>query len=91
MARIRAQGCPCTPAPGMSDQPGHARLRKPAQRAFRPRSLSWMPPLVRRGAAELAAALPAGAGLDFLAAFADASFMVRGLRKLPVRVQCRPA
>jgi cytochrome P450 len=71
VARIRAQGWPYTPALGTSDPPGHTRLRKLVQRAFTPRSLAWMEPLVRRTAEELAAGLPDGAELDFLAAFAE--------------------
>jgi cytochrome P450 len=71
VARIRAQGWPYTPALGTSDAPDHTRLRKLVQRAFTPRSLAWMEPLVRQTAEELAAALPDGAELDFLAAFAE--------------------
>jgi cytochrome P450 len=71
VARIRAQGWPYTPALGTNDPPDHTRLRKLVQRAFTPRSLTWMEPLVRQTAVELAAALPDGAELDFLAAFAE--------------------
>ena len=71
VARIRAQGWPYTPALGTSDAPDHTRLRKLVQRAFTPRSLAWMEPLVQQTAEELAAALPDGAELDFLAAFAE--------------------
>src|ERR1700736_34846 len=71
VARIRAQGWPYTPALGTSDAPDHTRLRKLVQRAFTPRSLAWMEPLVRQTAEELAAGLPDGAELDFLAAFAE--------------------
>jgi cytochrome P450 len=71
VAQIRAQGWPYTPALGTSDAPDHTRLRKLVQRAFTPRSLAWMEPLVRQTAEELAAALPDGAELDFLAAFAE--------------------
>jgi cytochrome P450 len=71
VAQIRAQGWPYTPALGTSDAPEHTRLRRLVQRAFTPRSLTWMEPLVRQTAEELAAALPDGAELDFLAAFAE--------------------
>ena len=71
VAQIRAQGWPYTPALGTNDPPDHTRLRRLVQRAFTPRSLAWMEPLVRRTADELAATLPDGAELDFLAAFAE--------------------
>jgi cytochrome P450 len=71
VARIRAQGWPYTPALGTNDPPDHTRMRRLVQRAFTPRSLAWMEPLVRQTAEELAAALPDGAELDFLAAFAE--------------------
>jgi cytochrome P450 len=69
--QIRAQGWPYTPALGTNDPPDHTRLRRLVQRAFTPRSLTWMEPLVRQTAEELAATLPDGAELDFLAAFAE--------------------
>src|SRR5260370_25715731 len=69
VAQIRAQGWPYTPALGTNDPPDHTRLRRLVQRAFTPRSLAWMEPLVRQTAEELAAALPHRAQLDFLAAF----------------------
>ena len=71
VAQIRAQGWPYTPALGTNDPPDHTRLRRLVQRAFTPRSLAWMEPLVRQTAEELAATLPDGAELDFLAAFAE--------------------
>ncbi len=71
VAQIRAQGWRYTPALGTNDPPDHTRLRRLVQRAFTPRSLAWMEPLVRQTAEELAARLPGGAELDFLAAFAE--------------------
>ena len=71
VAQIRAQGWPYIPALGTSDPPDHTRLRRLVQRAFTPRSLAWMEPLIRQTAEELAAALPEGAELDFMAAFAE--------------------
>jgi cytochrome P450 len=71
VAQIRAQGWPYTPALGTNDPPDHTRMRRLVQRAFTPRSLTWMEPLVRQTAEELAATLPDGAELDFLAAFAE--------------------
>ena len=71
VAAIRAQGWPYHPALGTNDPPDHTRLRKLVQRTFTPRSLAWMEPLVRATAEELAAAMPDGAEIDFLAVFAE--------------------
>jgi cytochrome P450 len=71
VARIRAQGWPYQPALGTNDPPNHTRLRALVQRAFTPRSIRWMEPLVRQTAQELAAALPDGADIDLLPAFAE--------------------
>ena len=71
VARIRSEGWPYTPALGTNDPPDHTRLRSLVQRGFTARSLSWMEPLVRQTAEELAAALPDGEEIDFLAAFAE--------------------
>ncbi len=71
VARIRSQGWPYVPALGTNDPPDHTRLRRLVQRGFTARSLAWMEPLVRQTAEELAAALPDGAEVDFLTAFAE--------------------
>jgi len=54
VAEIRAQGWPYYPALGTNDPPDHTRLRRLVQRAFTPRSIAWMQPLVRQTADELA-------------------------------------
>ena len=54
VAAIRSQGWPYSPALGTNDPPDHTRLRRLVQRAFTPRSLAWMQPLVRQTAEELA-------------------------------------
>jgi cytochrome P450 len=72
VADIRAQGWPYMPALGTTDAPGHTRLRKLVQRAFTPRSIAWMEPLVRQAAEDLAAELPDGAQLDLVTAFSEA-------------------
>jgi cytochrome P450 len=71
VAAIRARGWPYTPGLGTSDPPVHTRNRKLVNQTFTPRGLAWMEPLVADVAAELAAALPDGAGVDFVAAFAQ--------------------
>ena len=71
IAEIRAQGWPYFPALGTNDPPDHTRLRKLVQRAFTPRSIAWMQPLVRQTAEELAEALADGAEIDLLPAFAE--------------------
>src|SRR5271154_5815332 len=70
VAAIRAQGPPSVPTMLMNDPPEHTRYRRLVNRAFTPRSLAWMEPLVERVADELAAALPAGETIDFVTAFA---------------------
>lgn len=65
---IRAQGVPYWAALGLSDPPAHTRLRRLVNRAFTPRALSWMEPLVASAAEELAAALPDGERVDVVAA-----------------------
>jgi cytochrome P450 len=72
VAEIRAQGWPYMPALGTNDAPNHTRLRKLVQRAFTPRSIAWMEPLVRQAAEELAAGLPDSAEVDLVTAFSEA-------------------
>lgn len=69
VAAIRARGHPYRPALGLSDPPVHTRYRRLVNRAFTPRALSWMEPLVESAARELAAALPDGQVVDVVAAF----------------------
>ncbi len=58
VAAIRARGYPYQAALGLNDPPVHTRYRRLINRAFTPRSLAWMEPLVEQTARELAAALP---------------------------------
>lgn len=67
---IRASGFPYQSALGLSDSPRHTRYRKLVGRAFMPRSLAWMEPLVTGAARELVAALPAGGTVDIVPALA---------------------
>ncbi|WP_131745721.1 cytochrome P450 [Frankia sp. Cppng1_Ct_nod] len=71
VAAIRARGWPYVPALGTNDPPRHTQLRKLVNKAFTPRALAWMEPLVRRTAHDLAAALPDGGQVDFYTAFAE--------------------
>lgn len=68
VAAIRAQGFAYRPALNLSDPPAHTRYRRLVNRAFTPRSLTWMEPLVERTARELAAALPDGRPVDIIGA-----------------------
>jgi cytochrome P450 len=61
---IRAQGFPYTPALGTNDPPQHTRYRKRINRAFTPRSIAWMDPLVNEVADQIAASLPDGEVID---------------------------
>ena len=61
---IRAQGFPYTPALGTNDPPQHSRYRKMINRAFTPRAIAWMDPLVNEVADQLAAGLPDGEDID---------------------------
>jgi cytochrome P450 len=69
VAAIRARGYPYVPTLLLNDPPEHTRYRKLVQRAFTPRSLAWMDPLVADVAEELAAGLPDGGPIDFIEAF----------------------
>jgi cytochrome P450 len=66
VAAIRAQGAPYVPALGLNDPPVHTRYRRLVNRAFTPRALGWMEPVVRTTAAELVDALPDGAEVDLV-------------------------
>jgi cytochrome P450 len=67
---IRAQGLPYVPTLLLNDPPAHTRYRRMVTRAFTPRALAWMEPLVAYVADELAAALPEAETIDFVTAFA---------------------
>lgn len=75
VAAIRARAFPYVPALNLSDPPVHTRYRRLVNRAFTPRSLTWMEPLVEKTARELVGALPDGEQVDIVAAV---------LRPLPV-------
>ncbi|WP_409329665.1 cytochrome P450 [Trujillonella humicola] len=68
VAALRARGHPYRPALGLSDPPAHTRYRRLVNRAFTPRALAWMEPLVESAARELAAGLPDGQVVDVVAA-----------------------
>jgi len=61
---IRAQGFPYTPALGTNDPPQHTRYRKMINRAFTPRAIAWMDPLVNEVADQIAQGLPDGEVID---------------------------
>ncbi len=63
---IRAQGFPYHPALNLNDAPIHTRYRKLVNRAFTPRSLAWMEPLVEAVAQDLAASLVDGSTVDII-------------------------
>ena len=69
VAAIRAQGMPYVPTLLLNDPPRHTRYRRLVQRAFTPRALAWMEPLVADVAEQLAADLPEGGPVDFIAAY----------------------
>jgi cytochrome P450 len=75
VAAIRAEGFPYRAALNLSDPPVHTRYRRLVNRAFTPRSLAWMEPLVEQTARELADALADGETVDIIAAV---------LRPLPI-------
>ena len=64
IAAIRAQGYPYTPALGNNDAPKHTRYRKLINRAFTPRAIAWMEPLVDEVADQLAGGLVDGETID---------------------------
>jgi cytochrome P450 len=70
VAAIRAQGFAYQPALNLSDPPVHTHYRRLVNRAFTPRSLAWMEPLVDRAARELTEALVDGEVVDIIAAVA---------------------
>jgi cytochrome P450 len=70
VAAIRARGLPWVPTLLLNDPPVHTRYRRMVSRAFTPRSLTWMEPLVAQVAGELAASLPEGRTFDFIDALA---------------------
>jgi cytochrome P450 len=70
VAAIRAQGPPPVPTLLLNDPPRHTRYRRLVTRAFTPRALAWMEPLVEQVADELAAGLPADETIDFVTRFA---------------------
>lgn len=61
---IRAQGFPYTPALGTNDPPQHTRYRRMINRAFTPRAIAWMDPLVNEVADQLAGGLEDGDVID---------------------------
>ena len=63
---IRAQGFPYHPALNLNDPPIHTRYRKLVNRAFTPRSLAWMDPLVEAVARDLADSLIDGEHIDII-------------------------
>lgn len=68
---IRAQGWPYTSALGTSDAPEHTKHRQMVNKAFTPRALQSLEPLVREAATDLAHALPDGVEIDFQAIFGE--------------------
>ena len=67
---IRAEGFAYASALGLSDPPRHTRYRKLVQRAFIPRSLAWMDPIITTASHDLVAALPAPGTVDIVRALA---------------------
>jgi len=67
---IRAEGFAYQSALGLSDPPRHTRYRKLVQRAFIPRSLAWMDPIITKASHDLVAALPAPGTVDIVRALA---------------------
>jgi cytochrome P450 len=69
VAEIRAHGFPYVPTLLLNDPPRHTQYRRLVQRAFTPRALAWMEPLVADVAEELAARLPDGGPMDLIEVF----------------------
>src|ERR1700721_2506088 len=65
-AKIKAQGFASQSALGLSDPPRHPRYRKLVQRAFIPRALAWMDPIIAKASRDLVAALPAPGTVDIV-------------------------
>lgn len=70
IAAIRGRGIPYQAALGLNDPPRHTRYRNLVTRAFMPRALRWMEPLVESAATELVAVLPDDSPVDFVEAVA---------------------
>jgi cytochrome P450 len=70
VAAIRAEGAPYVPALGLNDPPTHTRYRRLVNRAFTPRALASMEPLVQATAEELVGALPHDEVTDLIDAVA---------------------
>ena len=70
VAALRARGLPYLPALGLNDPPRHTRYRDLVTRAFMPRALQWMDPLVTSAAQELVEALPDDGTVDVVEALA---------------------
>ena len=77
---VRARGHSYESALGLSDAPRHTRFRKLVQRAFTPRSLTWMDPVAVRIARELVDAMAVGRPVEIVEALA---------RPLPIYAICR--
>ena len=69
VAEIRAHGFPYVPTLLLNDPPLHTQYRRLVQRAFTPRALAWMEPLVADVAEELADRLPEGGPMDLIEVF----------------------
>lgn len=70
VAEIRRQGWPLAPTLSHNDGPSHDAFRALVAPMFLPRGLARIAPFVEARVAELVAALPAGAPVEFVSAFA---------------------
>ena len=70
VAAIRAEGYAYVPTMLLNDPPAHTRYRKLVNKAFTPRALKWMEPLIDDAAGELAGRLREGEVFDFITEFA---------------------